>query len=160
MAAAGIVAASAFGRAGAVDPRPLLIAMAAVVAVVPLRRLVAVLPIDDSRVPRLAGRRDASGSAVPAPGALATWVGRVNGGTTSARAATLRLVPGLREIARVRLADRRGISLDHAPVAAAEALGPVAWSVLRPDAPRVVESSMPGMRVDVVDEVVTRLEQL
>lgn len=154
------LASTLFTREDGVDPRPLLIALGAVIAAVPLRRLVAALPLEDERVPSLRPARTDPSDGDLAPASLAAWIGRVNGGTSSARAATLRLIPGIREIARVRLADRTGISLDHSPEAAAAALGPVAWALIRPDAPRNVEASMPGLRVEVVDEVVTTLERL
>jgi hypothetical protein len=46
-----------------------------------------------------------------------------------------RLRPRLRRIAEAKLRGR-GIDLDRSPEEAAEALGPAAWDVLRPDRPR------------------------
>jgi len=160
LVAALALASTLFTREDGVDPRPLLLAVGAVVAVAPLRRLVASLPLDHARAPGLRPAPAPPGPTDLPPASLATWIGRVNGGTSSARAATFRLVPGLRDIARFRLADRKGLSLDHDPDGAAAALGPVTWAVIRPDAPRNVEASLPGLRVDVVDEVVTTLERL
>jgi hypothetical protein len=154
------LASTLFTREEGVDPRPLLLVVGAVIAAAPLRRLVTALPLDSSRVPSLRAVPARKREAEPTPGALAVWIGRVNGGTTSARAASVRLIPAMREIARVRLADRRGISLDHAPEEAAAALGPLPWMLLRPDAAINTEGSAPGLGVDVIDAAVTTLEEL
>lgn len=84
----------------------------------------------------------------------------MNGGTTSARAATFRLVPPLRDLARLRLADRRAVSLDHQPARAAAALGTTAWAVLDPTVPGAVESDRPGLPLATVAAVVDALEDL
>jgi hypothetical protein len=152
------VASTVFGDRSGVDPRLLLFSIGALVCVVPVRRLVAALPIDARRAPALLGRTEAAAPAT-SPG-FTSWLGRVNGGTTSARAATLRLVPALRDVARQRLFDRRGISFDHAPAAAAAALGPTAWDLLRPDAPRSTEATRPGVPLDQLAVTVRALEEL
>jgi hypothetical protein len=151
------VAATVFGNESGVEPRLLLLAMAALVCVTPARRLIGALPLDRTPAPGLGPEpRDEQ----DAGAAYTAWQGRVNGGTGSARAATLRLVPALRDLARLRLAERRGISLDHTPEAAAGALGPAAWQILRPDAPRPTEANLPGVPLAQVAEVVRAMEAL
>jgi hypothetical protein len=157
--ASAAIASTLFGRREGVDPRLLVLAMVATFALGPTRRLIAALPLDHRQAPPLrtvVGPTD--GTAVP-PG-LTRWIGRVNGGTASARAATIRLVPDLRELTRLRLADRTGISLDHAPAEAASILGPRVWSIVDPDAARSIEADRPGLSLDDVEELTAALERL
>lgn len=158
LAASLALASTVFGDESGVDPRLLLYAMAGCACIVPVRRLLAHLPMDRRRAPALGGHRPAM-AALPS-NAATSWTGRVNSGTASARAATLRLVPALRDLARLRLADRRGISLDHAPGPASAALGPGPWALLRPDAARPMEAAAPGIPLPRLAETIDALERL
>jgi hypothetical protein len=152
------VAATVFGDRDGVDPRYPLLALGVVAAAVPLLGLLRHLPPDPTSAPGLVRRRHETGSTPPAP--LIAWVGRVNGGTTSARAATLRLAPALRELTALRLADRRGVSIDHDPVASHRLLGDRAWGIVRADVSRSMDADGPGIPLDAVEELTTVLEDL
>lgn len=155
------LSATVFGGSDGVDPRGLLLAIGMVAAVVPISHLVRQLPIDREDVPGLRASGDEGVADTPAaPGPLVAWTGRVNGGTSSARAATLRLVPALQELTTLRLADRRGVGFDAAPAAAADLLGPASWSILRPDTARPMEADLPGIPIDTLEQLVTALEDL
>jgi hypothetical protein len=154
------LSATVFSRQEGVDPRGVLIAMGLVAASVPVARVVRALPLEHDHAPRLGARAPSGDADRGLPSALVVWRGRVNGGTTSARAATLRLVPALQELTALRLADRRGIASDHTPAAAAAALGAVAWSLVDPAVARPVEGNWPGIPLDTLDHLVTTLEHL
>lgn len=154
------LAATVFGGEAGVDPRGLLIAMGAVAAALPLAHLLRHLPLDHDDAPSLGAPRPSGDADLGLPPALVVWTGRVNGGTSSARAATLRLVPALQELTALRLADRRGVSPGHDPRAAAAVLGPVAWSLVDPTVARPVEGNWPGVPLDTLDHLVTTLEHL
>jgi hypothetical protein len=70
-----------------------------------------------------------------------------------------RLRPALAEIASHRLAPR-GIDLDEQPEAAAAALGPDAWDLVRPDRPPPADRIGPGLPLARLTEIVAKLESL
>jgi hypothetical protein len=70
-----------------------------------------------------------------------------------------RMRPALSEIASHRLAPR-GIDLEEQPDAAAAALGPDAWELLRPDRPPPADRIGPGLPLARLTEIVTKLEGL
>ena len=100
----------------------------------------------------------------PPPGARPTVLlgleALVDGACLSGRAARVRLQPRLRELARHRLAVRRGIDLHADPAAAAAVLGPDAWALLAPPAGRVPEPEDPGVPLDAIAAAVDALEAL
>jgi hypothetical protein len=69
-----------------------------------------------------------------------------------------RLRPRLRRIAEAKL-RARGIELDAPDGAAAEALGPAAWELLRPDRPRP-QSTSRARNLPAIAAVVDALERL
>ncbi len=69
-----------------------------------------------------------------------------------------RLRPLLREVAELRLAARHGISLDGDPAAAAAALGPELWELLRPDRRPPARDAAPGASPAALRAMVERLE--
>ena len=69
------------------------------------------------------------------PPALLTLERRVLLATETAFEVHYRLRPILRDVAAYRLSAHRGIELDEEPDAAASALGPEAWELVRPDRP-------------------------
>jgi len=71
-----------------------------------------------------------------------------------------RLRPRLRALAVVRLATRRGISLDDEPEAAREALGPLTWELVQRDRPDPENRLADGIPVSALAEVVDSLERL
>jgi hypothetical protein len=71
-----------------------------------------------------------------------------------------RLRPVLREVAELRLAARRGISLDGDPAAAAAALGPDLWELVRPDRRPPADRTAPGLPVATLRAMVDRLEAI
>lgn len=71
----------------------------------------------------------------------------------------LRLRAVLREIAAARL-WRRGLDLDGGGPAVEQALGPVAWQLLRPDRPVPRDRDAAGMPVRELRAVVETLERL
>jgi hypothetical protein len=71
----------------------------------------------------------------------------------------LRLRPVLREIAEARL-RRRGLELDRGGPAVEQALGPLAWELLRPDRPAPRDRDAAGMPIRELRGVVETLERL
>jgi hypothetical protein len=80
-------------------------------------------------------------------------------GVASAFYLHLRLRPALREIAEARL-RRLGLELDRGGPAVEQALGPVAWELLRPDRPLPRDRDAAGMPVRELRAVVETLERL
>jgi dihydrofolate synthase/folylpolyglutamate synthase len=70
------------------------------------------------------------------------------------------LGPTLREIAEHRLESRRGIRYDERPAAAAAALGPAAWELLRPDRREPADRMGPGLPLERLNEIVAGLERI
>jgi hypothetical protein len=70
-----------------------------------------------------------------------------------------RLCPLLRDIARDRLAAA-GVDLDRDPEAAAEALGPETWELVRPDRRPPGDRHGPGISLASVRRAVDRLEEI
>ena len=64
------------------------------------------------------------------------------------------------DIARQRLADYTGVRLDSAPDAAAAALGPETWDLVRPDRPRPDDRRARGMSPAHLRAVVESLERI
>jgi hypothetical protein len=71
-----------------------------------------------------------------------------------------RLRPVLREIASGLLAARRGIELDRRPERAREVLGEETFDLVRPDREAPWDRLAPGIDVDELRAVVTRLEAI
>jgi len=72
-----------------------------------------------------------------------------------------RVRPVLREVAELRLAARRGISLDGDPAAAAAALGPDLWELVRARPVRApADPAAPGASPATLREMLDRLEAI
>jgi len=78
----------------------------------------------------------------------------------SAGYAHSRLRPHLRALAADLLTWHRGIALDQEPERAAAALGPVAWSWLRPDRAEPADRDGPGLPLEALGEIIVSLERL
>lgn len=78
----------------------------------------------------------------------------------SAGYAHTRLRPQLRALAADLLSWHRGIALDQELERAAAALGPVAWSWLRPDRAEPADRDGPGLPLPTLHELIARLERL
>jgi len=78
----------------------------------------------------------------------------------SAGYAHSRLRPRLRALAADLLAWHRGIALDQEPERAAAALGPLAWSWLRPDRAEPADRDGPGLPLPTLSELIASLERL
>jgi hypothetical protein len=70
-----------------------------------------------------------------------------------------RLRPVLREVAAARLRPH-GVWLDRAPEEARRLLGDELWELVRADRPRPPEPHAPGLSLEQLNSVVTRLERL
>jgi hypothetical protein len=64
------------------------------------------------------------------------------------------------DIARQRLADHRGVRIDADPEAAARALGPQTWELVRPDRPAPSDRRARGMTPERLRAVVESLERI
>lgn len=71
-----------------------------------------------------------------------------------------RLAPLVRGIARHRLAAYRGVDLDRDPDTASRLLGPVAWELVRPDAPPPADRFASGIGEADLHAVVDALDQM
>ncbi|HEV8648527.1 MAG TPA: hypothetical protein VG276_03800 [Actinomycetes bacterium] len=71
-----------------------------------------------------------------------------------------RVRPVLREVAELRLAARRGISLDGDPAAAAAALGPDLWELVRADRRPPADQTAPGATPAALGAMLDRLEAI
>lgn len=71
-----------------------------------------------------------------------------------------RLRPRLRSLALVRLATRRGISLDDDPDAARDLLGDATWDLVRPDRPPPEDRLAGGLAPSTLHDVVDGLERV
>lgn len=69
-----------------------------------------------------------------------------------------RLRPHLARIAAHRLAGRRGIDLERQPEAAASALGPVAWDLVRPGREAPLDRNAPGLNMTQIRAALDALE--
>jgi hypothetical protein len=72
----------------------------------------------------------------------------------------MRLRPLVADIARQRLADHTGVRLDGDPEAAAAAVGPELWELVRPDRPRPVDRRSRGIPPARLRAVVESLERI
>ncbi len=72
----------------------------------------------------------------------------------------MRLRPLVADIARQRLADHTGVRLDGDPEAAAAAVGPELWELVRPDRPRPVDRRSRGIAPARLRAVVESLERI
>ena len=79
---------------------------------------------------------------------------------SSAEDEYLRLRPLVLDIARQRLADHTGVRIDTAPDAAAAALGPEVWALVRPDRPRPDDRRARGIAPAHLRAVVESLERI
>ena len=79
---------------------------------------------------------------------------------SSAEDEYLRLRPLVLDIARQRLADHTGVRIDTAPDAAAAALGPEVWALVRPDRPRPDDRRARGISPAHLRAVVESLERI
>jgi hypothetical protein len=79
---------------------------------------------------------------------------------SSAEDAHLRLRPLVLDIARQRLADHTGVRIDAAPEAAAAALGPEVWELVRPDRPRPDDRRARGISPADLRAIVESLERI
>ncbi len=79
---------------------------------------------------------------------------------SSAEDEHVRLRPLVLDIARQRLADHTGVRIDAAPEAAAAALGPEVWELIRPDRPRPIDRRARGTSPDHLRAVVESLERI
>jgi hypothetical protein len=79
---------------------------------------------------------------------------------SSAEDEYLRLRPLVLDIARQRLADHTGVRIDAAPDAAAAALGPAVWELIRPDRPRPDDRRARGTSPARLRAVVESLERI
>lgn len=71
-----------------------------------------------------------------------------------------RLRPLVTRIARQRLADHTGVRLDGDPEAAAAAVGPEVWELVRPDRPRPLDRRERGIAAERLRRVVESLERI
>lgn len=71
-----------------------------------------------------------------------------------------RLRPLVTGIARQRLADHTGVRLDGDPDAAAAAVGPEVWELVRPDRPRPADRRARGISPGQLRRVVESLERI
>jgi hypothetical protein len=71
-----------------------------------------------------------------------------------------RLRPLVTGIARQRLADHTGVRLDGDPEAAAAAVGPEVWELVRPDRPRPLDRRGRGIPPGRLRRVVESLERI
>jgi hypothetical protein len=78
----------------------------------------------------------------------------------SAGYAHSRLRPRLRALAADLLRWHHGIALDQEPERAAAALGPLAWSWLRPDRAEPADRDGPGPPLATISELIAGLERL
>jgi hypothetical protein len=125
-----------------------LLAAGAVVAVV-------LLP----PVPRVERRRRRRPEDPPRPKGLRAMERQVGMAQGSAGDMHERLCPLLRDIARDRLATA-GIDLDRDPEAAALAVGPETWELVRGDRPPPNDRHAAGVALADVRAAVDRLEQI
>lgn len=79
-------------------------------------------------------------------------------GAAAAVWARHRLLPRLRAAAAARLSVRHGIDLDRDPQAARDLLGEETWGLLH--LPKPADSAAPGISLQQVDTLLTRLESL
>jgi len=68
--------------------------------------------------------------------------------------------PTLQRLTADRLAERRGIDLVAEPDRAQEVLGVEVWPLVDPSRPRSTDSTSPGVPLDRVGRLVSRLEEL
>jgi hypothetical protein len=71
-----------------------------------------------------------------------------------------RLRPLVTDLARQRLADHAGVRLDGDPEAAAAAVGPEVWELVRPDRPRPPDRRARGIPAARLRRVVESLERI
>ena len=71
-----------------------------------------------------------------------------------------RLRPLVTDLARQRLADHTGVRLDGDPEAAAAAVGPEVWELVRPDRPVAPDRRARGIPVARLRRVVESLERI
>jgi hypothetical protein len=71
-----------------------------------------------------------------------------------------RLRPLVSDLARQRLADHTGVRLDGDPQAAAAAVGPEVWELVRPDRPLPADRRGRGIPVARLRRVVESLERI
>jgi hypothetical protein len=71
-----------------------------------------------------------------------------------------RLRPVLREVAKQRLADRRGLRLDSGDPRVEDACGEELWDVVRPDREAPDHRFLPGLPPAALHRVVERLEAI
>jgi hypothetical protein len=84
----------------------------------------------------------------------------LNLSVSSAEDAHVRLRPLVADLARQRLADHTGVRLDGDPEAAAAAVGPDVWELVRPDRPRPPDRRSRGIEPDQLRRVVESLERI
>lgn len=117
------------------------------------RWLRTVAPVRDERVdPLVRVRRGARGHRPPL--GLLELQGLVDGALQNARAATVRFRPRMRDLARARLATRRGIDLDAEPERAIAIMGERAWELVQPVRGTLPGSDQPGMSLDEIRSLV------
>ena len=79
---------------------------------------------------------------------------------SSAEDEHVRLRPLVTDIARQRLADHTGVRLDGDPEAAAAAVGPEVWELVRPDRPQPPDRRGRGIPAARLRRVVESLERI
>jgi hypothetical protein len=110
-------------------------------------------------VPRVERRRRRKPAEPLGPKGLRAMERQVGMARGSAGDMHERLCPLLRDIARDRLATA-GIDLDRDPEAAALAVGPETWELVRGDRPPPADRHAAGVALDDVRAAVDRLEQI
>jgi hypothetical protein len=96
----------------------------------------------------------------PRPMGLLGLEALVDSACLSGRAARVRLQPRLRDVARYRLAQSRGIDLDREPERAAAAVGPEAWTILAPPTGPIPDPDDAGVALATIAATVAALEAL
>lgn len=157
--AAGFVLAAAEGDTGpTVSAGVWGVVVVGLVGAEVLRALGRRAPAALDPVAPLVGRR--AKPRVRRPAGLTGWEALVDSATMSGRAARIRLVPRLRDLAARRLATGRGIDAAVDPQRAAAALGPAAWVLGAGADTAVPVPADPGIDLDSLEQVVGVLEAI
>ena len=164
-----VIGAAAWGAnaaGGLTGPSTARLALAGVLGVVGWRMVRTVGPVDpdleaESERPGFEHAALMSESVADAPPeALMKLDALLNGVVAGARDMHVGLRPVMRDIAVDRLHTCRGVDLDRSPEAARALLGDLLYDIVRPDRRPTQDRGSSGVSPNVIDSMVTALEEL